>query len=198
MSKWIHIFNERKIAQQFEEVPLIGEQVVFNEMLNEGPVHKDVGSDAFFKLRYAYFEKTYQINKLAYFDNSIKPLVTLENADAYSNVVLWFDYSLVNQINMIAICVYLLKNYRKDHLYFIVHIGEKEKTQLILSNNFSSTYEKLFQHKIKLTRNNLVYAKECWDIFVSKDKEELKNFNFNKSDKFKYLQKAIQNYLNKL
>jgi hypothetical protein len=196
MSNSIHVLNGEKIALQFEQVNLIGEQVVFNETLSEGPIDKDVGSDAFFKLRYAYFEKEYQIDKLTYFDTSIKPLVKLENADAYNKVVLWFDYNLVSQINMLAVCTYLLKNYRKDNQYYLVCVGEKEKSQLIFSDNISKKYEELYQHKIKLTRNNLVYAKECWDLFVNNDKEELENFNFNKSDKFKYLQKAIQHYLN--
>jgi len=198
MSNIIHVLNSEKTAQQFEQVNLIGERIIFNETLNEGPIHKDVGSDAFFKLRYAYFEKEYQIDKLAYFDASIKPLVKLEDADDYNKVVLWFNYNLVNQINMLAVCTYLLKNYRKDNQYYLVSIGENEKSKLIFSDNVSKKYEELHQHKIKLSRNNLLYAKECWDIFVNNDKKELENFNFNKSDKFKYLQKAIQQYLNRV
>jgi hypothetical protein len=195
MSNCIHVLIGDKIAQQFEQVNLIGERVVFNEILSKGPVHKDVGSDAFFKFRYNFYEKEYQINKLTYFDTFIKPLVKLENADAYDKVVLWLDYSVVSQINMLAVCSYLLKNYRKDIQYFLVCVNEKEKSQLQDSDNISKTQEELYQHKIKLTRNNLVYAKECWDVFVTKDKNELENFNFNKSDKFRYLQKAMLQYL---
>lgn len=195
MNSSIHVLNNEKTAQQFEQVDLLGERVVFNEVLNEGPLHKDIGSDAFFKLRYAFFKKKYQIDKLTYFDASIKPLVKLENADAYNRVILWFDYKLVSQINMLAVCAYLLKNFRKDHQYFLVCEGEKEKTDVSYADTISNKYEELYQHKIKLTRNNLVYAKECWDVFVNKDKKELENFNFGKTDKFKCLQKAIQEYL---
>jgi len=197
MNSSIHVLNDEKTAQQFEQVDLLGERVVFKEVLNEGPLHKDVGSDAFFKLRYAYFEQEYQIDKLTYFDKSIKPLVQLEDGSSYNEVVLWFEYDLFCQINMLAVCAYLLKNYRKDNRYFLVCVGNKkgEKNLQTLSDYSSEEYLELYANKVKLTRNDLVFANECWNVFVRNNKDEIAKFNFNKSSKFPYLQKALKQHL---
>ncbi len=50
--------------------------IIFKESFNEGIVEKSIGSDSFWKKRYAYFE-TKGISKLDYFDSTIKPLTIL-------------------------------------------------------------------------------------------------------------------------
>ncbi len=197
MNNSIHVLNGDSTAQIFNHTTLSGEVVVFNEMLCEGLLKEDVGSDSFFKSRYEFFEKEFQIDKLTYFDKSIKPLIRLEDGSSYKEVVLWFEYDLFCQINMLAVCTYLLKNYRKDNNYFLVCVGNKkeESTLQTLSHYSSDEFTELYQHKVKLTKNDLLFAQECWKVFVRNNKEEIKKFNFKISHKFSYLQKAIHQHL---
>ncbi|MDX1828521.1 MAG: DUF1835 domain-containing protein [Lutibacter sp.] len=197
MNKIIHVLNGDSTAKIFDEVKLTGKVIVFNEMLCEGFLKEDVGSDSFFKSRYEFFEKEFQTDKLTYFDKSIKPLVQLEDGSSYDEVVLWFEYDLFCQINMLAVCTYLLKNYRKDNRYFLVCVGNKkgEKSLQTLSDYSSDEYLELYANKVKLTRNDLVFTNECWNVFVRNNKDEIAKFNFNKSSKFPYLQEALKQHL---
>ena len=63
-----------------------------------------------------------------------------------------------------------------------------------LANYSPKEYHKLYENKLKLTRNNLVFAQTCWELYVENAKEKLENFNFQHS-KFKYLSKAMAQHL---
>ncbi|NOQ91744.1 MAG: hypothetical protein GQ552_03400, partial [Flavobacteriaceae bacterium] len=115
----------------------------------------------------------------------------------YNEVVLWFEYDLFCQVNLLATCTYLLKSFRKDINYFLVCTGkEKGKEQLQTLSDYSpSAYKILYKNKLKLTKHNLLFAEESWNIYTENDKEKIKNFNFNKTLKFAYLQLAINQHL---
>jgi len=165
-------------------------------MLCEGTLHKDVGSDNFWIKRYTFFEKR-GVSKLEYYDKTIKELVQLEDVSNYKEIVLWFEYDLFCQVNLLALCSYLLKSFRKNILYSLVCTGqEKGKSTLqTLSDYHSTKYPELYNNKVKLTQHNLLYAHECWQVYAENDPKRLKAFNFNKLEKFQYLQKAINQHL---
>jgi predicted P-loop ATPase/GTPase len=45
---------------------------------------------------------------------------------------------------------------------------------------------------VKITRNDLEFAKTCWGVYVSGDTAEIRAFKFSNSKKFKYLKKAME------
>jgi hypothetical protein len=197
MGNTLHILNGDSTKQIFSHANLEGDIIVFREMLCEGSIHKNVGSDAFWKNRYAFFEKELGITKLEYFDKTIKELTKLEDVSNYNEVILWFEFDLFCQVNLIALCSYLLKNYRKDIRYSLVCTGEEKGSKHLqtLSDYSPKDYELLFENRIKLSRYDLLYALECWHKYVENNYEELQQFNFNRSAKFRYLQKAIDQHL---
>lgn len=197
MNKTIHVLNGDSTAQIFAKSSIKGDVVVWQEMLCEGPLHKDVGSDEFWIKRYAYFENEVGISKLEYFDKTIKEIIKLEDLSACNEIVLWFEYDLFCQVNLLALCVYLLKNFRKDINYYLVCTGKVDgEDQLQSLSNFSpEAYKILYENKTKLTKNNLMFAEACWNVYVKNNVEELKQFNFNETLKFQYLQQAINQHL---
>lgn len=197
MNKTIHVLNGESTARIFAKSSIKGDIVVWREMLCEGLLHKDVGSDEFWLKRYAYFENEVGISKLEYFDKTIKEIIKLEDVSAYNEVVLWFEYDLFCQVNLLALCVYLLKDFRKDINYYLVCPGKVDgKDQLQSLSDFSpEEYKILYQNKTKLTKNNLMFAEACWNVYVKNNAEQLKQFNFNKTPKFQYLPQAINQHL---
>ncbi|WP_291800982.1 hypothetical protein [Lutibacter sp.] len=162
-------------------------------------MHKNVGSDEFWLNRYAFFERELGVERLEYFDKTIKEIVKLEDVSAYREVVLWFEFDLFCQVNLLALCTYLLDNYVKKANYYLVCTGkEKGKVQLQSLSDYSlKDYKNLYDNKISLSKTSLEYAKECWNVYVKNNFEQLKGFNFNQSSKFKYLQLAINQHLNR-
>ncbi len=197
MDKTLHILNGDSTAAIFANSGLSGEILVWREMLCEGPLHKNVGSDAFWIKRYGFFEDSLKVDRLSYFDSSIKEILKIEDNDLYNEVVLWFEYDLFCQVNLLAACSFLLKNYRKDIRYYLVCTGkEKGKEELqSLSDYPAENYKDLYKNRIKLTRNDLLFAQQCWELYVENDQKTLKEFDFNQNKKFRYLQAAIDQHL---
>jgi len=197
MTNVLHILNSDSTHGIFKQASISGDIVVWQEMLCEGKVEKDVGSDLFWKERYRYFQNEFGIEKLEYYDKTIKEIIKLQDIASYGEVVLWFEYDLFCQINLLALCSYLLKSYRKDIRYFLVCTGkENGKDQLQTLVDYSpEEYENLYRNKIRISRNHLLFAQNAWEIYVENDINLLKAFDFNQNKKFVYLQAAIDQHL---
>ncbi len=197
MVKSLHILNGDSTSEILKQSDIEGDVIVWREMLCEGPVINDVGSDAFWVKRYEYFENELGVSKLEYFDNTIKELVKIEDISQYDEIVLWFEFDLFCQVNLMALAAYLLKYYIKKVNYYLVCTGKekgKEKLQT-LADYSSKTYQRLYQNKIKLSRSNLLFAEQCWHLYVENDPKKYRVFNFNKNQKFAYFQLAIDQHL---
>ncbi len=197
MTKTLHILNGESTHAILKESSILGDVVIWREMLCEGTVVKDVGSDQFWKERYSYFENELGVEKLDYFDKTIKEIIKLQDVSNYKEIVLWFEYDLFCQVNLMALGTYLLKSYRKDIKYYLICTGkEKDKTQLQTLADYSpNEYLTLYQKKKKLSRNDLLFSQKTWEIYVEKDKKTLMDFDFNKNKKFVYLQTAIDQHI---
>ena len=149
ITKTVHILNGDSTAYSINKSGLSGDVIVWREMLCDGDLDLDIASDEFWMKRYAFFEEELDVSKLEYFDKSIKELIKIENVSNYNEVVLWFEYDLFCQVNLMALCTYLLKHYRKDILYYLVCTGkEKGKKKLqTLADYPANQYENLYETK---------------------------------------------------
>ncbi|QCX37028.1 DUF1835 domain-containing protein [Aureibaculum algae] len=197
MAKKLHILNGDSTALTLKESGIEGDVVVWREMLCEGAICKEVGSDEFWLKRYDYFENELGVTKLEYFDKTIKEIVKLENVANYDEIILWFEYDLFCQVNLMALCTYLLESYDKSVTYHLVCTGkENEKDQMqTLGDYDAESYPQLLGKKKKLSRIKLLFAKKCWEIYVNNNPEELMAFNFNQKPDFAYFQMAIDQHL---
>ena len=190
MDKKLHIFCSKEAQTTFKESNIQGDSLLFKENLLEGPIISDVFSDEFWSKRYEYFENTYQVSRVDYFDNAIKSIVQLEDLGEYKEVVLWLDYTNLSQVNLMAIGSHLSKYFSKNTQFFLVcsgkHKGRNELQKLTDYN--SKEFEILYSYKVKLTLPNLEYLQQCWEAYSVKNN----TFNYSLfSNKFRYLQQAI-------
>ena len=197
MDNIIHILNGDSTLPILEKSGIEGAIVVWREMLCEGPLSNDFASDEFWQKRYTYFETEIGVKRLDYFDKTIKEILKLEDLSNYNEVVLWFEFDLFCQVNLLAACTYLLDNYVKKANYYLVCTGkEKGKEGLqSLSNYSSEDFKKLYANKSPLSKANLMFAKECWNVYAENDFDKLKAYNFNQSSKFEYLELAMNQHL---
>tara|TARA_R110001583_G_scaffold61034_2_gene180889 strand:+ start:29062 stop:29898 length:837 start_codon:yes stop_codon:yes gene_type:complete len=199
MSKTLHILNGESTQPILKKSGIKGAIVVWREMLCEGPLHEEVGSDEFWLNRYSYFETEIGVNRLEYYDTTIKEIVKLEDVSIYNEVVLWFEFDLFCQVNLLALCTYLLDNYVKKTNYYLICTGKVEgKERLQYLSDFSpNDFKTLVKNKITLSKASLEFAKESWNVYVENDLNKLKNFDFNQNSKFQYIQLAINQHLNR-
>ena len=197
MAKTIHIVNGDAVVPILIESGVEGDIVVWREMLCDGPVCGRIGSDHFWKKRLDYFEEELGISKVDYFDKTIKELLKLEALSNYNELVMWFEFDLFCQVNLMALSAYLYKNYRKIVTYNLVCTGKVVGSDNLHSlTDFSpSAIKKLFNNKVKLTKIDLEYAKECWELFAENNIEKIAVFDFNKKERFPYFQLAMNQHL---
>jgi hypothetical protein len=193
MANSLHIVNGDNTAQLLSKSSIKGDVVVWREMLCEGPVIKDVGTDQFWKIRYKFYENELGIKKLDYFDRSIKEIIKLEDLKGYKEVVLWFEYDLFCQVNLMALCSYLINSYRKDIRYFLISTGKDDnKSELQSLADYSpESFDKLYRSKIKPNKNDLHFARKCWSVFVKKNLKEFQNYSFQTNAKFQYFEPTM-------
>ncbi|NOR29154.1 MAG: DUF1835 domain-containing protein [Lutibacter sp.] len=199
MTRTLHVLNGDSTAKILENSKIKGDVIVWRELLCDGPLHTNVGSDEFWTKRYAFFKNELGVERLEYFDKTIKEIVKLEDVSNYNEVILWFEFDLFCQVNLLALCTYLLDKYVKKTNYYLVCVGKengKDKLQS-LADYSPEEYRNLYENKISLSKTSLEYAKECWSVYVESSFEKLKSFDFNQSSKFKYLQLAINQHLNR-
>jgi len=199
MSKALHILNGDNTLPILEKSGIKGDVVVWREMLCEGPVLEEIGSDDFWMNRYVYFENGIGISRIEYYDKTIKKTVKLEDVSGYNEVVLWFEFDLFCQVNLLALCSYLLNNYVKKTNYYLICTGKvaREERLQSLSDFLPSDFKTLFENKITLSKASLEFGKESWNIYVENDSNKLKSFDFNQNSKFQYLQLAMDQHLNR-
>jgi len=197
LPKTVHILNGDSTAYGLEKGAIEGDIIVWREMLADGALDYEVGSDAFWTLRYDFFEKEFDVDRIEYYDTTINELIKIEDLSNYNEVVLWFEFDLFCQVNLMALCAYLFKHFRKSIAYYLICTGkEKGKDRLqSLSDYAPSAYKNLLENRIKITRHDLVFAKECWEKYVTNDINELKAFNYAKNRKFNYFQLAMNQHL---
>jgi len=197
MNSVVHVLNGDSTVPTFAKSRIPGDVIVWRELLCDGPIKNTIGSDDFWKGRYAFFESKLGISKLEYFDKTIKEIIKLEDLPKSCELVLWFEYDLLCQVNLLAACTYLLQNYRKDLTYYLVCTGKvKEQKQLQSLSDFSAeAYITLYENKVKLTKHNLLYAEQCWNVYTENNPKKLRVFDFNQCNKFNYLQDAMDQHL---
>ena len=200
MGELLHIVNGDSTAKAISKSTLNGDVIVWREMLCDGPLVCDIGSDDFWMKRYAFFESELNISKLNYFDTTIKEIIKIENISNYSEVVLWFEFDLFCQINLLGLCSYLLKYYRKGIKYYLVCTGiEKGKDTLVsLADYGFDLYPELMKKRKNISRRDLLFAEECWRVFVINNELELRTFDFKVNAKFNYLHQAMIQHLKRL
>lgn len=190
MGNTLHIFICKKAQAIFNDSTIEGDSLLFDEKLTEGELTVDVFSDDFWSKRYEYFETTYQVSKLEYFDSVIKPILLLEDLSDYSEVTLWLDFTKESQVNLIAIGKYLAEIFSKDIQYSLVCSGKHKGRDTLqkLTDYNSEEFEILYSYKVKLTLPNLEYLQNCWKAHVTKNS----NFKYNLfPNKFWYLEQNM-------
>lgn len=197
MAKIFHIVNGDAVVPLLDQSEIGGEIIVWREMLCDGPLEVQIASDDFWKKRYEFFEVEFGVQKLKYFDQTIKEILKAEDFPVGAEVVMWFEYDLFCQVNLMALCSFLLQNFRKDLNYHLVCTGKvKGKDRFQSLTDFTADeFKKLYENKLKITRNDLSFAENCWKNFVENDPRKIAEFNFRKKAKFQYFQLAMNQHL---
>lgn len=196
MSSQLHITNGDMFTEKLKSLKLDGDIITWREMLCEGKTETNVGSESFWKTRFEFLNKNYKVSKSWFIDKTLKEYRTLCNHKQEDRIVLWFDYDLFDQINMLAVISWL-KTHRPYAEISLVSCDEDENFENLsgLGELADDQLRKLFTNRTLLTQDDIEYADYVWQLYCSDNPIRLENLKDFSSFQFSHLSGAIEAHL---
>lgn len=198
MSKILHITNGDAFTAYLQKINLGGEIITWREMLCEGKTTTDVGSESFWRNRFDFLKSTYKVSKERFVEFTLKEYRRLCNQKSQHEIVLWFEYDLFCQVNLIAVLSWLNKN-RKGADIYLVSSGKEDDTEKLYGlNELSEKHlKKLYKQRILLTRDDIEYADYIWQLYCGESPIQLHTAILQNKSQLAYLTPAFKSHLHR-
>ncbi len=196
MSTQLHITNGDSFTERLKQLNLKGDIITWREMLCEGKTETNVGSESFWKTRFDFLHKNYKITKTWFVEKTLKEYRSLCNHKQQDQIILWFEYDLFCQINMLAVLSWL-KTHRRYADISLVCSGNEDDTDKYygLSELSDEQLLKLYEKRVHLSQNDIEYADYVWQLYCSDNPIRLENLIDFENYQFEYLADAIKVHL---
>lgn len=196
MKSLLHITNGDSSTQRLQSLKLKGDIITWREMLCEGQTLSNVGSESFWKTRFEFLNKNYKVSKSWFVEKTLKEYRSLCNHKQQDQIVLWFEYDLFCQINMLAVLSWL-KTHRRHAEISLVCSGKEDETDKLYGLNELSDEQlrKLYDNRVVLSQNDIEYADYVWQLYCSDNPIRIENLVGFESSNFKYLSNALKVHL---
>ncbi|MEM8506546.1 MAG: DUF1835 domain-containing protein [Bacteroidota bacterium] len=196
MKSLLHITNGDSFTERLKTLPLKGDIITWREMLCEGKTLSTVGSESFWKTRFEFLNKNYKVSKSWFLEKTLKEYRSLCNHKQQDRIVLWFEYDLFCQINMLAVLSWL-KTHRRHAEISLVCSGKEDETDRLYALNELSDEQllTLYENKTVLTQDDIEYADYVWQLYCSDNPIRLENLADFDNFQFKYLSEAVEAHL---
>lgn len=196
MSKTLHILNGDSTRQIIEQTDISGDLCVWRDVLSDGPSSPDVGSDAWWNIRKAYMSQAFEISPEEFEKKAEEEFKKIEAFAKYTEVVLWFEYDLFCQINMIAILHWFNQQERGDTKVSLICVGREEGYEKLvgLGELPAEIYPDLFSRRRIMGTADFSFASDVYEAWCSTDPTDLETFVLLPSNEFPYLSDALQSH----
>ncbi|MFD0962423.1 DUF1835 domain-containing protein [Pseudofulvibacter geojedonensis] len=190
----LHITNGDFTTSKLESLNIPGKIFTWREMLCEGKTTTDVGTEDFWKSRFDFLSSTYKVTKQRFIDLTLKEFRSLCQQKTQDEIVLWFEYDLFCQINMLAILSWIKKHRKEAKISLICSGKESNYNELKgLSELKDEELKEFFLKRKELSKDDIEYADYIWQLYCSDS--PLKLQNLPPSSTFQYLDKALDAHL---
>jgi hypothetical protein len=198
MSSLLHITNGDAFTERLGTLDLKGDVITWREMLCEGKTLTTVGSENFWKTRFEFLNKNYKVSKSWFIEKTLKEYRSLCNHKQQDHIVLWFEYDLFCQINMLAVLSWLKANRKYAEVSLVCSGKEDDSDRLFGLNELND--EKLlhlYKNRTILTQDDIEYADYVWQLYCSDNPIRLENLRDFEDYQFDYLSEAITSHLHR-
>lgn len=198
MSSLLHITNGDSFTARLNNLELKGETITWREMLCEGQTLTNVGSESFWKARFEFLNKNYKVTKSSFIEKTLKEYRSLCNHKQQDHIVLWFEYDLFCQVNMLAVISWL-KAHRKYAQISLVCSGKEDGSDKLYALNELNDEQLmgLYENKKVLSQDDIEYADYIWQLYCSDNPIRLEHLSDFKNYQFDYLGDAIKAHLHR-
>lgn len=198
MSSLLHITNGDNFTKRLESLQINGDIITWREMLCEGKTLTNVGSETFWKTRFDFLHKNYKVSKSWFIEKTLKEYRSLCNHKQQDEIVLWFEYDLFCQINLIAVLSWLKTNRKYAHISLVCSGNEDESDTMYGLNDLTDDQLlNLYKKKKELSQDDIEFADYVWQLYCSDNPIRLENLSEFRDFQFDYLFDAIKAHLHR-
>ncbi len=198
MSSLLHITNGDSFTERLSTLKLKGDVITWREMLCEGKTLTNVGSESFWKARFEFLNKNYKVTKSSFIEKTLKEYRSLCNHKQQDQIVLWFEYDLFCQVNMLAVLSWLKVNRKYAEISLVCSGKEDASDKLYALNELNDEQVmKLYESRKVLSQDDIEYADYVWQLYCSDNPIRLENLTDFKNYQFDYLSEAITAHLHR-
>ena len=202
--KTLHVLNGWATKALFVKSGIPGDISVWNEALISGPVQPEVGTRQFWDIRAQYIVDSYKgyfqkgPSVQDYEEQTVKEFEVISRAGQYDELVLWFEYDLFCQVNMIALLSWLHHQNLGNTQIFLICIDQYPGHPDFrgLGELDPEDFTALIGQKTRLSKQDLEFADKVWAAYASPDPgnlHELINKDFPAA--FPFLSHALKIHL---
>lgn len=196
MKSLLHITNGDNFTSRLQSLPLKGDIITWREMLCEGKTLTAVGSESFWKTRFEFLNKNYRVSKSWFVEKTLKEYRSLCNHKQQDHIVLWFEYDLFCQINMLAVLSWLKTHRRHAEISLVCSGREGGGDRLYGLNELDDAQLlDLYEKRSILSQDDIEYADYIWQLYCSDNPIRLENQIANNDFQFDYLSEALKTHL---
>lgn len=192
----LHITNGDSFTDRLKSLKIKGDIITWREMLCEGRTLNNVGSESFWKTRFDFLNKNYKVTKSTFIERTLKEYRSLCNHKKQDKIVLWFEYDLFCQVNMLAV-VSWLKMHRRYAEISVACSGkvEGENKLFTLNELTDEQLHNLYENRTYLKQDDIEYADYIWQLYCSDNPIRLENLTDFDKYNFPYLKDALDAHL---
>ncbi|WP_420322630.1 DUF1835 domain-containing protein [Flagellimonas sp.] len=196
MKSLLHITNGDNFTSKLQSLDFKGDIITWREMLCEGKTLCNVGSESFWKTRFEFLNKNYKVSKSWFVEKTLKEYRSLCNHKQQDQIVLWFEYDLFCQINMLAVLSWLKTHRRHAEISLVCSGNEDESDKLYgLGELSDEKLLQLYENRTILSQDDIEYADYVWQLYCSDNPIRLENLINHNNFQFEYLSDALKAHL---
>jgi hypothetical protein len=190
MKKILNIVNGERVIEIMKQANISGSFLPWKDFLHEGPVPEALSLEALSKIRAEFIAK----KGFGEFDEIYQSFrdrdSALKSFRKYSKILLWFEYDLYDQLQLIQILDWFAKYASNSTKISIIspanYLGistQKELTNFLLYN------------RELVTHNHFITARKAWSAFSSKTPQAIYKLLDDDTTILPFLRDAIKRVL---
>uniref|UniRef100_UPI0040485244 hypothetical protein n=1 Tax=Roseivirga sp. TaxID=1964215 RepID=UPI0040485244 len=148
-------------------------------------------------MRKTFFSSFFGVVSLRYEQDVITEFKKIQKFNDYDEVVLWFEYDLFCQINLIALLHWFKNQELKGPKISLICVGWEEGFEGLvgLGDIPTDDYPSLYERRRILGSNDFNLASDAYLAYCSEDPRDLETFILLPSNVFPYLNLALSAHL---
>lgn len=198
--RYLHVLNGDATREVFDQSNIPGEKAVWREMLCEGktPVAEDM--QQFLEERAAYLQQQHGMDSNAYLRDMRETCQQLDKAAGYDEIVLWFEFDLFCQVNLLFVLNYLQQLSIQLPRVSIVQIDQHPDVPDFRGMGMLQAHHlpPLFDNREYLQEEDWQLARQVWQAYTGDNPQTLETLIQRPSPHLRYLGKALQAHLQRL